>query len=192
MADPLLIGLHGLAESGKDTVGGLLARQLRAATVAIADEVRADLLVLDPLVTADCRLSQLVAAIGWDAAKRCNEVRRLLQVFGTEIVRERVADENHWIRRAREAINAPLLAGRSVIVTDVRFDNEAHAIRGRGGVIVRVVGRGGLVGEPGEHVSEWGISPQLIDDELVNDCDLDQLPDRVLELVTRLKGLTSS
>ena len=46
-----------------------------------------------------------------------------------------------------------------IIVPDVRFDNEAEALRSLGGIIIEVRrGQAGLSGSAGAHVSESGLS----------------------------------
>jgi hypothetical protein len=76
------------------------------------------------------------AGPGWDAAKQLPEVRRLLQYMGTESVRD-IVDEEAWVmaleRQLRE--EAPARA----IITDVRFPNEAAAVKRWGGKMLRVV-----------------------------------------------------
>ena len=74
-------------------------------------------------------------------------------------------------------------------ITDVRFDNEAEAIHRRGGVVWRIVRPGaGLGGAEGEHSSEQGIDPSLVDDEVVNDGDLSRLRAAVEDAWARLHG----
>jgi hypothetical protein len=58
---------------------------------------------------------------------------------------------------------------RGVVITDVRFDNEASAIHKAGGNIYVVDRAGaGLRGAAGKHVSERGISKELIDGVIAN------------------------
>jgi hypothetical protein len=53
--------------------------------------------------------------------------RRMLQRMGTEVMRKR--DANYWVKAwAKKAILA-LQSGKSVVVADVRFENELRAIR---------------------------------------------------------------
>jgi hypothetical protein len=61
--------------------------------------------------------------------------RTLLQWWGTDY--RRAADPDYWVKRLFSDIgkSSPEVA----IVTDVRFPNEADAIKAKGGVLVRVV-----------------------------------------------------
>lgn len=154
-----VIGLCGPMRSGKDTIGSLLVEHHGYTRFAFADAVKECALALDPIigiVPTDpehkaqgpmLRLSDLVARQGVEAAKAHPEVRRLLQRLGTEMGRE-VIDPNLWVA---------IVAGRSadterVVITDLRFPNEAEWVRSiEGGVVVRVY-RAGTGG--GTHASE--------------------------------------
>lgn len=163
-----LVGLIGKKRSGKDTfAGGLIAEGFTR--YAFADPLKEAALRLDPLIPlrtvadaalwpgnplevgagrATMRLAHLVALHGWEAAKEVAEVRRTLQEFGVTV---REIDPEFWVRATLgRAVND----GRAVI-TDVRFPNEAAAIRRRGGVLIRIV-RPGLVSTD-EHVSETAL-----------------------------------
>lgn len=139
------IALTGKSGVGKDTVASHLVHRHGYHRVAFADPIRAALLELDPIVSVDYvmdgkfetsykRLSFLVDMNGWDHCKRhIPEVRRLLQVFGTESIRQ--LDADFWLNMAiaeADSIDGP------VVFTDCRFPNEAQAIRDRGGLLVRI------------------------------------------------------
>lgn len=146
-----LIGISGYARSGKDTVGQYLVERYGYQRVAFADAVRHAVLLLDPMVKCEfgyVRLGHIVQSDGWDAAKvNYDEIRRLLQVMGTEVGRM-LLGENVWIE----------IAGRKmegldrVVITDVRFENEAAAIREWGGQVWRINRPG--VGAVNGHASE--------------------------------------
>lgn len=188
---PRLIGLHGVARSGKDTVGEMLAHW-GYQRLAFADEMRSDLLFLNPWIKGApgarggpahyFLLSNLVEALGWDGAKQIDEVRQWMLDFGTGIVRGRIG-QDVWVNRTMAAWSERATPDNRFVFTDVRFDNEAAAIRDRGGVVVRVTGRGGLSGQQADHASEAGICSSLVDLELVNDGTLADLAVRVAEMV---------
>ena len=163
------IGLLGYAGSGKDTVAEYLVRH-GFARIAFADPVRDVLLSINPLVTTDgLRLRDLVAAQGWDTAKRqFPEVRELLQGLGAGA--RTALDESVWLDHALRRIDA--LRG-PVVVTDVRFYNEAHALRKRGFTLVWVRRPG--VGPANSHASETGIPVERADVVLNNDRGIPEL-----------------
>lgn len=159
---PPLIGLTGRAGTGKDTVAGHLVELHGYHRVAFADAIKASAYAADPYVDAfgfapgmECyRLSAIVDAVGWDAAKRQHpDVRRYLQRHGVAV---RDALPGCWVTIAGRAIDAHRDAGHPVVVTDVRFPDEVAAIKARGGFMFRVCrpGHGPLDGVNGAHVSE--------------------------------------
>ena len=127
----MIIGLAGYARSGKDTVAALMKGYERR---AFADEIRSCLMALNPLVATNEHLAEVVKRQGWDAAKVTSpEIRRLLQVMGTEVGREMIHPDL-WVQLAIKDLES----GDKVIFTDVRFVNEAKAIKRLGGSIWRV------------------------------------------------------
>jgi len=135
----LLIGMSGRKRSGKDTFAARLVAEHGFTRVAFADPMREMALALDPYVDLQgFRLSELIDAYGWELAKeQFPEVRRTLQRLGTEAGRD-VLGESLWVDAAMRKVDALRAAGTPVVVTDVRFPNEAEAIDGAGGYLLRV------------------------------------------------------
>lgn len=171
-----VVGLTGYATAGKDEAARGLTGWTR---VSLADPVRAAALALDPLVDdSGHRLSELVDCVGWDAAKRSPEVRRLLQRLGTEAGRE-IHGGDCWTKIAERKAREVLAAGGSVVFTDIRFPEEAAMVRRLGGKVVRITREG--VGPVNAHVSD----NQTIDaDETVrNDGTVMDLHEAIREAV---------
>lgn len=172
MRYPVLIGLMGRKGAGKDTAAGVLLEQ-DFRRVAFADPLKEALLEVDPLIPASnlreappLRLSVIVRCYGWDAAKRIYpEVRRLLQTYGVAI--RDVVDSEAWVRIAEQKIADAHADGVSVVVTDVRFPNEAHLIRRLTGSLVRV-DRPTMAADD-EHVSETALDAYSPDFTVRND-----------------------
>lgn len=184
MSDTLLVGLAGFARSGKDVAAQALVEGGWRRD-AFADRLKDFLVRQNPLVTAHpdappYRLANLVKAYGWDAAKeRFPEVRRLLHATGTDAGRVTLGEEV-WI----EALFRDYDPGReALVISDVRFPNEAAAVRGRGGVVIWV-DRPGVGPARDEHgrpyPSEVALKNWRFDATLVNDGTLDDLRDRLL------------
>lgn len=150
----VLIGLLGMKQSGKDTAGRRLVEEHGYVRFAFADVMKDCLLALNPWVTEDYRLETLISNYGWDIVKEnYPEVRRLVQVFGTEVGRE-ILGGDLWVDALRPKVLAALGEGRNVVLTDVRFDNEADLVSELDGDLIRVE-RKGLPDED-RHVSEVG------------------------------------
>ncbi|WLW38536.1 deoxynucleoside monophosphate kinase [Streptomyces phage Vanseggelen] len=195
MSNPtLLIGLAGYAGSGKDEAAkALVAGGWRRD--AFADRLRSFLLALDPWVdtfpdVGVVRLSKLVDAYGWDRAKRTfPEIRRLLQRAGTEAGRK-VLGANVWVSALMQDFDPE---NEALVVSDVRFPNEADAIRQAGGVVVRVNRPGvGPKEDPGGwvHESEVALDHYDFDITIENDGTAEELHERLLStaLLINLKA----
>ncbi|WP_371671253.1 hypothetical protein OG985_28705 [Streptomyces sp. NBC_00289] len=179
-----LIGFAGKARSGKDAAAQALldAGWTRR---AFADNVRAMLYAMNPVLDDSSyrdgftSLKYEVDTYGWEEVKEVfPEVRVYLQRLGTEGGRDNLG-EDVWV----DALFRDFESWGPTVITDVRFPNEADAIRARGGLVVAIE-RPDLttVGEPG-HVSENALAGYLFDDVIRNDGSLAQLHDRVMQLI---------
>lgn len=79
--------------------------------------------------------------------------RQIMQWWGTEYRRRK--DPNYWVSKARQTVNWTLktLRASAIVLTDVRFDNEAELVRSLGGEIWQVK-RPGCDVASGAHTSE--------------------------------------
>lgn len=121
--------------------------------------------------------------------------RYALQALGTEWGRRMHPDV--WVRHALRYARLDLSTEegrlgptfRGVVIPDVRFSNEAAAIRAAGGKVVRITRPGaGLQGAAGAHASEAGIPDELVDLELPNTGPLWLLQARAVKLPAVLFG----
>jgi len=166
----MLIGLSGYAQSGKDTIANYLIKDHGFIRRAFADNLRNVLYDLNPMLESGF-LQAKVDVEGWDKAKQHPEVRRLLQDLG-------LAARNHihpevWVSAALDRV-----LNDRIVVTDVRFLNEARAIKERGGEIWRVERPG--VGAVNNHISETEMDGYKFDQVLINEAGLDHLYNQVL------------
>lgn len=156
----MIVGINGVAGSGKDAVGGVCRERWGCKRLAFADRMKEFALAVNPWVPIDpllvdklqtrgqiVRLAVMVDAIGWDAAKQNPEVRRLLIAIGTEGGRNCLG-EDIWIKQVSPLVRKD----KNYVVTDVRFLNEAEWVRNHGGIVVRVErpGYGPLVNHDSE------------------------------------------
>lgn len=174
MSLPRIIGITGYARHGKDTVASVFVKH-GYQRFALADKMKEALLVLDPLLNDSLRLSSVVEAGGWEEAKDSDEVRRLLQVFGTEVGRNMIG-EDVWIEvLARSVKGFYDDHGPRVVIPDIRFLNEAAFIRRVRGDVYRVVRPDFDNGVGTGHASEREIGAIFHDARFTNDLDLDHL-----------------
>lgn len=153
----MLIGLCGAAGSGKDTVASMLTGFYR---VAFADPLYEMVSIVTGLLTEDLQDREIKEQeIDWIG----KSPRQMLQTLGTEWGRDTIS-QSLWIDIGMRRIERLLAEGRNVVVTDVRFDNEAAAIKAAGGEVWKVLrGEGCVKGVSMRHASEGGIGEVLID-----------------------------
>lgn len=174
-----LIGVHGKARSGKDTVARILGDEHGFVRTAFADPLKAASAVLfgwpvDLAFSDEIKVykSPLWDITGRTAFQRLGDAMKI--GFGTDF----------WIKRwACEY--ARLKDKHSIVVADVRTNAEADMIRGLGGVILHLERRGaGLSGLEGMHSSEAGITfNRSTDLRIENNGTLSELEDEINRIV---------
>lgn len=170
-----IIGLTGYAQSGKDTVAKTLIEEYGYTRIGFADSIREFLLRVNPILHDGRRVGEWVKEYGWEITKAQTEARRLLQETG--MVAREMFGENFWVAIALSNINP----NDKVVVTDVRFTNEAHMIKMLGGKVWRIVRPG--VGPINSHVSESDMDSYEADNVIMNDGTLENLRDQVQRLL---------
>lgn len=170
----MIIGLCGPAGAGKNTVADILVEDYGFQAISFADPIYRAVSEITGLPVShlqDRRYKE--KPIGWLGSSP----RELLQTLGTEWGRKMI-HENMWIVVLLNKIGEIKEQGGDVVVTDVRFDNEATALTLAGGDIWQVVRPG--VADVAEHESENGISPELVDVVINNDSSVAYLRERVV------------
>lgn len=173
-----LIGLSGYARSGKDSVADVLCRDHGFVRVAFADPIREALFALNPILhdgVPTVRVQDVIEKFGWDGYKESPygfEIRRLLQRMGTEVGREIILDEV-WVEIALRRVDALIHEGKSVVITDMRFVNEADFFYGYGAEVWRVERPG--VGPANDHASEVELDGYPFDVVIDNNGSLEDL-----------------
>jgi len=133
---PRIVGITGFKRSGKDTLAGILRERAGFVRVAFADALKEE-------------VRAFLGISGYDLERDKERWRPVLQYHGCAM---REKDSDYWINRI--AYKIAWLVPARVVITDVRFRNEAAWIRKHGGEIVRVVRDGAIDAEPSWHVSE--------------------------------------
>jgi hypothetical protein len=127
--EPMLIGISGKAQSGKDTLGKYLCDEYRCLHYYFAKPLKEGAKVMFNLTDGQIANKE-VPIEPWGISPR-----KIYQLLGTEVGRG--IDPAIWIKNAEMFIKS--VPGRTVVITDVRFDNEATFIRNRGGVVINIV-----------------------------------------------------
>ena len=174
-----LIGLIGYAQSGKDTFASILVEKYGYSRIAFADKIRDFLYGINPMVGCSPTgyLQDLVNLVGWDKAKQEPQVRRLLQDLG--ISARELIDEDIWVNAALSNVDA----NDRIVITDVRFENEAAMIKSMGGQLWRIKRSG--VGPVNGHVSESEMGGYKVNQIFVNNGSLEELE---MLITTRMRN----
>lgn len=181
----MIVGLGHVARVGKDTAANALCRDLGYRRIGFADKLKELAMAVDPLITASTqrvnvqvghgRLAWTVKGLGWDTTKDTYpEAREILQRLGAGA--RDIFGENFWIDQALNGVHPEA----RVVISDVRFKNEAAAIRERGGILIKIDRPGRIAAG---HVSEVDLIDFDWDEVIINDGSVHELDVKVVELV---------
>lgn len=186
----IVIGLSGYARAGKDTAAAALVERHGFTRTAFADALRDMLYALNPSIPIatdkeidvpyHAPLQDLVDSFGWEGAKSEPHVRKLLQRLGTEAGRA-VLGQDIWVDTLFRSPPARL------VIPDVRFPNEAEAIKAHGGVVIRV-DRPGCQPVNG-HPSETALDDFNFDSVVHNSADIGHLEQSISSALVNLNIL---
>jgi energy-coupling factor transporter ATP-binding protein EcfA2 len=189
-----LIALCGPAGSGKDTAAGIIHSLLHKINgeqprrYAFAEPVKDMITVLmahvgqvsptSPQWIEDRALKELpIDGLG-------HSYRRLAQTLGTEWGRN--LDPDFWVKLMRSRIENVWFTSHGqacVLITDLRFPNEAKMVEDLGGAVWRISGRSAAIG--GGHVSEQHIHSIQCAEEIDNSGSLADLQDKLQAALDR-------
>ena len=204
----MIVGLHGFAQSGKDTIGQELVEKYGFERLSFADIIREAIYTLNPVVShspvsGTFRVQGLVDSYGWEWCKtNYPEIRRLLQVMGTEVGRDLIYPAI-WIDGVRNKMR-----NGDYVITDVRFQNEIQFLHDMNGVLIEIqrdikphwyeiaskANNGDskavrfMVEQSGVHASEWSWVGGSIDHVIDNTGTLDNLKQNLVKCLTKSYG----
>jgi hypothetical protein len=151
----MILGITGKAGHGKNTVANILREicpQMDWQIVAYADKLKKVYEIITGEQVQDTPEWKAKIVEPWGITRR-----QMFQRIGTEALRNNL-HQDVWVR----ALFAGLDPERNYIITDVRFPNEASAIRAGGGKVIRVVRHGYDNGTP-NHASETALDDWYFD-----------------------------
>ena len=184
-----IVGICGEMGSGKDTLGEMLG----GTKVSFADPLKKVCAYVFDIPVEDMNTQEGKASVHPNGYGLTN--RRILQIVGTDMFRELI-NTDVWIDKFKRT------AGQHdyVVVTDLRFDNEAQVILDLGGIVLEVVRPNNPIANPSGksmlstitnlfnpkptevHASESGISEHLITARVHNNGSIEDLSDTLNKL----------
>lgn len=188
---PALIGLGGLPGAGKDVVADYLVDRYGYVKIGMSDALANALYTLNPLVPDTrilpgrtrpapvqyVRYRDYVDGVGYVRAKENPEVRRLLQVLGTDVGRDLIS-KNVWVDMTARAIDDYIASGKNVVVTGIRFENEVIMLDpDEPDVATWWIERPGVA--PTSHSSDAGVDKYSFQQVLTNDTTKEALYSKV-------------
>lgn len=157
----MIIGLCGRARAGKTSVGNILEQEYGFLHISFAHFLRQFITQLgiaaDPFFQLERDKNMPMPWAGGHTP------RYLLQTLGTEWGRQMV-DPDVWVLHTMARVKQ--MTHRHVVISDVRFDNEARAIYAAGGTTIEV--QRNEAENNHTHISERGISRGMIDAVIIN------------------------
>ena len=127
-----VIGIIGKSRVGKDTAASYLAEQYGMVQFAVAEPVKD---MLEPVFGDLFYAGDRKAVVPWIG----HSPRTLMQTLGTDWGRKMLG-EDIWLKVLEKNIaKTPHIDKMGVVVSDVRFRNEAQWVLDRGGILIHLV-----------------------------------------------------
>lgn len=176
-----LIGISGFAHSGKDSFAKFLKKENKDIKITSfakpIKKIMIKCLGFTKKQVYDQKKKEKIDRF-WEISPR-----KLMQLIGTEMFRKIFRDDI-WIKvfdkKFRKSKN------KFFIIPDVRFDNEAEAIKRNGGVIIKIERKhDNVVGK--DHESEKGIDEKFIHIKVDNNGSLSELKETATSIINILK-----
>lgn len=187
-----LYGMGGLLRSGKDTISDRLVEKHGYVKLGMSDPLHQAMMTLDPIVgkkvinLSDASMKKdllevveevsyvdATEELGYTKAKEIYpEYRRLLQAFGTDVMRN-MFGENVWVDLAAQRIEELREEGKeNIVITGIRYPNELRMLVNLGGQSIWVDRTSSVAST---HSSETSVHPSQFDSVLDNTGTLEDL-----------------
>lgn len=179
-----IIAIHGLIGHGKDTLGRVLAHQVKGKKykASFALKVKQNVQNITG-VEMEIQNEHHYDAPVWDYSREQKQtplkdynmtLGEMLQIYATEAVRDNI-HEDVWANACLNGI--PEDSEDTYIITDLRFENEVKALRERDAILIKIIRPYSDLekGRDHNHISERGLDSELFDYVLMNDKTIDDL-----------------
>jgi hypothetical protein len=207
----MLIGICGLINSGKDTIANTLINEYSFKKDSFASSLKDVLSILfnwdRSLLEGDTEESRNwrnQVDTWWSDKLNISDFtpRKAMQLIGTDCIRD-YFHNNIWVYTVLKRLENNK-ENENIVITDCRFPSEINAIREKGGIIIRVIRNLPIwyslaldashgckqsiqkCNDLNIHVSEYGHLSIKEDYTLYNDGNIDQLQDKIRNLMSSL------
>ena len=172
----MIIGISGKMGSGKDTAGKIIYDILKpnCEIIHFADPLK-DLCINYLGLSHDDVYTENGKKQFNDFWKMTN--REILQKVGTDAFRNGF-DENVWVKITELKILSN--TNCNFIIPDIRFDNEAEMVIKHHGIVLNIERNNG---NNNNHISEQGISNNLITANIENNGSVEELKEKISEVI---------
>lgn len=169
----MIIGISGKMGSGKDTAGQIIYDYLHpnCEITHFADPLKQFCIDYLGLKYEDLYTEQGKKEFNhfWNMTNR-----EILQKVGTDALRNGF-DKDIWVKITELKIKTKIKT--NIVIPDVRFDNEAEMILKNKGIVLNIERP---ETKQDTHISEQGISHNLISINILNDGTLEELKNKVI------------
>jgi dephospho-CoA kinase len=150
----LILGFTGEKGSGKDTAGNYLVEKYGFERMAFADALKQVCKIVFDLTDKQLNDASRKEQVDerWEVSPR-----HLMQVVGTELFRDKLTEAfphlkgNIWVSIIKQKLLKT--KNKKVVLTDVRFENEAELLHNFGGKLIRIQ-RNNIIKKKDPHSSE--------------------------------------
>ena len=185
----ILIGLTGLAKSGKSTISDYLIKNYNFVEISFAESLKQIVKILFNLNKEEEKYlydnnykEVIITRIGYSG-------RELLQKIDTELFRQKLPEilpiKNIWIDIVANKIKQ-CVDVNGIVVSDCRFDDEYEFLKNNKFIVYKVL-KSNVI-KINNHISENGCK---YDELILNDGSLNDLYDKV-NLLVNIKNTTSN
>lgn len=170
---PRIVALAGQAGSGKSTAAEYLMQNFGYQRLKFAGPLKAMCRAIG-MTDAMIEGSEKELPCSWLQGR---SPRYFMQRLGGDFGRDLIGPE-FWVGLFARAANDILREGGRVVVDDCRYDNEAITVQSMGGVVIRLMGRGGLTStHASEHITDE------VDAVVHNDGSVSELHNRIRDAI---------
>lgn len=193
----MIIGFAGPAGVGKDTAAKYLVEYYGFERRAFADALKQSVANLFdiPIELVDELKGNRTATVYLNFGRgtqmnvdlgTARTFRSFLQRYGTEAHRDVFGGE-FWIKPVLPSMSPAFYIGQKIVISDVRFEEEARAINTCGGYVVQLYGRGGL---ETAHRSEAGVPDRFVHYHIDNSSQVEALYDKLDNMLETFSART--